>query len=353
LAGENGVLSAPLDSAVQFPLKSLTIDEVQSRTFRNYFTRQPRELPVAITEIDLGVNNPLRVASIDSQCRTDLLEINDIPIALRIVATDNIFDTTQSFKVESCQSLTLQPGENFIRTAKGLDTGVDLDQLVLTTPEFVDTSTYAPITVTSREPTRITATIQTNEPRVVSFGQSINRGWKATLRTANGSVDLGTPFVVQGYANGWWVPESGDLVLEWTPQRFVLGSLVISLLCATGLLLLAFWRPRKQHALNPATDSIHRVSLSQPVMVIFAGLVIAFAGILPALVAGLLLLVSRRLNQYVIGILVMVIAGVIVIQQSRFGYPPTLDWPLRFADLTALTWLAVALACINPVLRRN
>jgi hypothetical protein len=88
-------------------------------------------------------------------------------------------------------------------------------------------------------------------------------------------------------------------------------------------------------------------------MVIFAGLVIAFAGILPALVAGLLLLVSRRLNQYVIGILVMVIAGVIVIQQSRFGYPPTLDWPLRFADLTALTWLAVALACINPVLRRN
>ena len=353
LTGENGVLSAPLDSAVQFPLKSLTIDEVQSRTFRNYFTRQPRELPVAITEIDLGINNPLRVASINSQCRTDLLEINDIPIALRIVATDNIFDTTQSFKVESCQSLTLQPGENFIRTAKGLDTGVDLDQLVLTTPEFVDTSTYAPITVTSREPTRITATIQTNEPRVVSFGQSINRGWKATLRTANGSVDLGTPFVVQGYANGWWVPESGELVLEWTPQRFVLGSLVISLLCATGLLLLAFWRPRKQHALNPATDSIHRVSLSQPVMVIFAGLVIAFAGILPAFVAGLLLLVSRRLNQYVIGILVMVIAGVIVIQQSRFGYPPTLDWPLRFADLTALTWLAVALACINPVLRRN
>ena len=47
------------------------------------------------------------------------------------------------------------------------------------------------------------------------------------------------------------------------------------------------------------------------------------------------------------------IAGVVVIQQTRFGYPPTLDWPLRFADLSPLAWLAIAVATINPFARRD
>jgi arabinofuranan 3-O-arabinosyltransferase len=353
LSGENGLLTAPLDSAMQFPLKSLIIDEVQSRTFPNYFTRQPRELPVAITEIDFGVTNPARFGVIANECRTDLLEINNQPIPIRIVATADVFDTTQPLNVASCQNITLQPGENFIRTAKGLDTGLDLDQLVFTTQEFSSPSTYAPLTVTSREPTRLTAIIETDRPQIVSFGQSINRGWKATLRTATGSIDLGTPFVVQGYANGWWVPQSGELILEWTPQRFVMGSLAISLLCTAGLLVLALWRPRRQQHSKAEVSPTDHITGSRIAMVISMCLVIAFAGILPALVAGLLLLVPRRLNAYAIGILITVVAGVIVVQQSRFGYPPTLDWPLRFADLTPLTWLAVAMACINPVLRRN
>ncbi|CAB4574596.1 unannotated protein [freshwater metagenome] len=83
------------------------------------------------------------------------------------------------------------------------------------------------------------------------------------------------------------------------------------------------------------------------------GLVLAFAGILPAIVAGLFLFLPRRLSLYAIGALVAAIASIIIVQQTRYNYPATLDWPLRFADLTPLTWIAVALACINPLLRRN
>lgn len=353
LSGENGLLTATLDDAVRFPLRSLTIDEVRSRTFRNYFTREPRELPVAITEIDLGASNPLQTPSIDAQCRTDLLQINDTPIAIRIVASDNIFDTSQPLRVEACQDIILQPGENFIRTAKGLDTGLDLDQLVFTTNEIADTESYTPVTVTSLERTRVTARIETTSPQIVSFGQSINRGWKATLRTADATIDLGAPFVVQGYANGWLVPESGDLVLEWTPQRFVMGSLLISLLCAIGLFVLALGRPRRGHFLSADISALTPKITSRPTQIVTLGLIVAFAGILPAVVAVVFLLIPRRLSVLAIAALVGVVAGVIVIQQTRYGYPPTLDWPLRFADLTPVTWTAVALACINPVVRRN
>jgi arabinofuranan 3-O-arabinosyltransferase len=353
LSGDNGLLTATLDEEIQFPLRSLSIDEVRSRTFRNYFTRQPRELPVAITEIDLGTSNPLKVPSIDTQCRTDLLEINNTPIALRIVDSNNIFDTAQSLRVEACQDITLQPGQNFIRTAKGLDTGLDLDQLVFTTDEVADIPSYTPVTVTSQERTRLTARIETTSPQIVSFGQSINRGWKATLRTPDATIDLGAPFVVQGYANGWLVPQSGELVLEWTPQRFVMSSLLISLICAIGLFILALGRPRRGPIVSTQLGALTPKITSRSAQIVTIGLVVAFAGIIPAAIAGVLLLAPRRLGVFAIGALVAVVAGVIVIQQTRFGYPPTLDWPLRFADLTPVTWTAVALACINPVLRRN
>jgi arabinofuranan 3-O-arabinosyltransferase len=351
LTGENGVLTATLDDAVRFPLRSLSIDEVRSRTFRNYFTREPRELPVAIAEIDLGNDNPVRTPSIDSQCRTDLLEINGLAIPLRIIAADNIFDTTQPLRVASCQNITLQPGENFIRTAKGLDTGLDLDQLVFSADDTTDARSYTPVTVLSQARTRLTARIETTSPQIVSFGQSINRGWKATLRTADDTIDLGAPFVVQGYANGWLVPESGDLVLEWTPQRFVMGSLLISLISAIGLIVVALGR-RRQMGSTDATTLASKIT-TPPAKIVTIGLVVAFAGVLPAVIAGVFLLLPRRLSMLTIGALIGVVAGVIVVQQTRYGYPPTLDWPLRFADLTPVTWSAVALACINPVLRRN
>ena len=351
LSGKDGLLTASLDDAVRFPLRSLSIDEVRSRTFRNYFTKEPRELPVAITEIDLGSDNPVQIPSIDTQCRTDLLEINGTAVPLRIIASDNILDTSQTFRVESCQNITLQPGENFIRTAKGLDTGLDVDQLVFSANESTDAMNYTPVTVVSQERTRVTARIETTSPQIVSFGQSINRGWKATLRTADGTIDLGAPFVVQGYANGWLVPESGDLVLEWTPQRFVMGSLLISLICAIGLVFVALGRRRKM--VSTDTSTLTSKITTRTAKIVIVGLVVAFAGILPAAIAGVFLLLPRRLSMLTIGALIGVVAGVIVVQQTRYGYPPTLDWPLRFADLTVVTWSAVALACINPVLRRK
>ena len=359
LTQNNATLTAELSSDTTFPLRSLTIDEIEPSTFPNYFTRMARTLPVAITEIDFGVTNPLRPPTLSTTCRNDLVFLNDSPVPVRLRAPEDILDTTQVITVESCAPLTLQSGENFIRTAKGIDIGIDINQLVLSPQTLnqlntaVGGSTYVSPRITSRTTTRVTAEITTQSPQIVSFGQSINSGWKATLRTATETIDLGKPFVVQGYANGWLVPETGELVLEWSPQRFVRLSLAFSALSALALLLTTLRRPRRPQPVEKSELPQRTFAATWQFRTLCFGLLLAFTGIIPTILAGALLLVSRRWSAVLIATLITMTASVIVIQQSRFGYPPTLDWPLRFVDLTPVTWTAVALATINPLTRRH
>jgi hypothetical protein len=308
---------------------------------------------VSIAEIDFGVSNPRQSPRVDTQCRSDLLQVNSIPVSVRLVNVDNALDTTQSFSVEACENITLTSGENLIRTAKGLDTGLDLDQLTLTSTNTpLSAFPYAPLTITSQSRTRLTALTETDTPHIVSFGQSINTGWKATLRTSKGTLDLGDPFVVQGYANGWLVPESGELILEWTPQRFVRGSLLMSGIITVGLFFAAFRRRTRTGSAHSFAEVLPSPKARRPLFILMlATLVVGFAGVIPAVATAVFLALPRRYSMVLIGILVGAIAGAIIVAQTRYGYPPA--WPLRLEELTPLTWTAVAVACINPLLRRN
>src|SRR5690606_13155611 len=78
------------------------------------------------------------------------------------------------------------------------------------------------------------------EGAVVILGESLNRGSTATA----GGTDLGPPRLVDGYANGWFIPPSADptdIRLEWTPQRTVrwgfLATAVTALLCTAVLVI--------------------------------------------------------------------------------------------------------------------
>ena len=75
------------------------------------------------------------------------------------------------------------------------------------------------------------------------LGQSQSRGWQAT--TAGGRA-LGTSMLIDGYANGWYVPGAlarGTTVfhLTWTPQHVIDAALIVSgasLVGAIGLIAL-------------------------------------------------------------------------------------------------------------------
>jgi hypothetical protein len=75
------------------------------------------------------------------------------------------------------------------------------------------------------------------------LGESQSRGWVATTRSG---VDLGASTLIDGYANGWYVPGSaatGTTVvnIEWQPQRVVNAAILASsgaLAASLGLVLL-------------------------------------------------------------------------------------------------------------------
>lgn len=348
VALNDNIASTELAMDTQFPLQKIRIDDVEVKRFRNYFTRQPRNLPVAIQEIDLGENNPLRTPSLTDTCQDNLVFVNDTSIPVRLVAPDNVLDSTQYITVIACSEIELLPGDNFVRTAVGLDTGIDINHIVLQSPNStVNTETYSSVPITSRSATQLTAKIETTSPQIVSFGQSINKGWKATLKTDRGSVDLGTPFVVQGYANGWLVPESGELELTWAPQRFISLAIAFSLLSALILLVIAMRRtPTAKHVPHFTATSPRFVF---PVVVV---LIVLSAGFVAAAASVALVLFARRWSMMAVAALMSLVAVVVVVNQTRYGYPPTLDWPLRFTDVTPLVWLAVSIASINALVRR-
>ncbi len=90
-----------------------------------------------------------------------------------------------------------------------------------------------------------------DEPYWLTFSQSWNPGWTASVA----GQDLGTPQVINGYANGWLIDPAalgiapGTTVrvdVTWAPQRVVwvaVGLSLVALVVCIALLLFARRRP--------------------------------------------------------------------------------------------------------------
>ncbi len=353
LRGEGDLLTADLPDGFVYPLASVRIDRIEARTFTNRFTFDDDVLPVAIVEIDLGSPHPSRRARIAGECRDDLVSVDGSPVPVRLVPRGDLMSSLGDISVVGCGSVTLRAGENLIDTSAGIDTGIDIDRLVLSEPGFdggTDAS-WAPVAPESFDDTRVTARIDADGPRLLSFGQNINTGWTARLETDDGRVvDLGAPVVVQGYANGWLVPGPGRLVIDWTPQRVIGPALWMSLAAAVAVALVAlgiFGRGRRPAGTTPTPTS-------RRALLVVGVAVAGIGGGAPGL-AGALLGTRLRRNR----LLFLVVAGwtivsaVIVVSQSRFGHQPTLDWPGRFTGLSPVTWFVVSLAAVGALSSRD
>jgi hypothetical protein len=85
-------------------------------------------------------------------------------------------------------------------------------------------------------PTLYTAKVHgATQSFILVFGQSFHSGWRATI---NGK-SLPTHFMVNGYANAWFVENVGDFDIEiqFTPQRYLLVGFVVSGICIVGLII--------------------------------------------------------------------------------------------------------------------
>ena len=397
----------------------VTVDGVHVATTENYYSGSSQSLPVAIAELGIpGLYSAPPSAELPESCRGDLLTIDGSPLWVSVGGTSADAINRQPLSVSLCgpdaNGLHLGAGNHTIRSAFGQTVGFDIDQLTLSSAPEGGTSAVPPtgasspreasgqrpaaplkvsVEVKSQSATSMTLSVSgvssRTRPFALVLGQSISSGWQATI----GNHNLGTPILIDGFANGWRVDPAtlSDLShggtmsvsLRWTPQRRVNLALILSALSILGCIALVLATTRRRWAgqVDPSTDEI-AVSLAEPELALpvesdpgrvasEAALGIAFAmGVIAGLIAtplvGLVVFAAsglalrfpktRLLLGFAAAGCLLALSVYVTLRQSVFHFQANGGWPARFDNTAGLAWAAVlflaADATIELIMRR-
>lgn len=395
-ATPTGTTTVPvqLPAAVTGSQFRFTVDEATELSTIDWYAGGAVKLPIGIAELGLpGVTASPLPATFDSGCRTDLLTVDGRPVALQVTGTTEAALRREALAVSTCGAdaagVGLDAGDHVIRTAEGLDLGIDIDRLLLGSEAGGAALPLAehradvppegpPVTVTDQGRVSYDARVEAGgEPFWLALGQSQSEGWEAT---ADG-VSLGAPQLIDGYGNGWLVTPDDDgpvrIHLEWTPQRLVWIGIGISVVAALVCLVLAFLgrpRPDDEADVEPDGDPEGEdpegedLSIDLPnrvgpvvapratvttalVLAAFAFLTIPFTSWWPLVSLGVLgaVLVAFRAprGRGWLGLgaaaSLALAALYIVTGQLRHRYRADFDWPIQYGKVHILGLLALYL----------
>jgi arabinofuranan 3-O-arabinosyltransferase len=257
----------------------VTFTAIRPEYAANYYSAGPLALPLGIAEIGFppGVTAAPTPATLPGTCVSNLLSIDGQPISVAVVGSTQHALANGEEQVVPCgpdaKGITLGAGPHVVATALGHNppcastpttcTGWNIDQLVLDSAP-VGGGGPAPSPTTAGTPQlpatqpgpapAVTATAShidghsaevtgATQPFELVLGESVNKGWQAEAEPAPGApagahaVDLGSPQLVDGFANGWAVTAADlhqvggstfTVELTWTPQREVWAALAVS-----------------------------------------------------------------------------------------------------------------------------
>jgi hypothetical protein len=224
------------------------------------------------------------------------------------------------------------------------------------------------------------------------LGQSQSSGWHATTATG---VGLGSSTLIDGYANGWYLPAAlvrgtTTVTLTWTPQRVVDVALVASgATLVVSVVLIALpprflvsgrrrrrrGEPRDTPPAAPEPDEVAEAGASvtgdppRPVLAsvlrsggsaptwpralgiallggLVAGVVVApLAGVLTAAILLVELMVDRSRVVVVAGTVALLLAtvGYVAAEQNGNAFASDINWPSHTGLANSLVWLALCL----------
>jgi arabinofuranan 3-O-arabinosyltransferase len=356
-------------STIAFPsvsgsILSLTIDTIEPRTTVDRRYGEATVLPAAIREMKAPSILAPQQGEAQPDCRTDLVQLDGHPLG---VSVDHAAVTRllagAAVDVTPCVAtpLDMTAGTHRLTTASGLTTGLDVDRVVLRSPQQGDSVTPAQPTVTVRRSrTSRTATVSgcPNGCWLI-LGEGYNDGWQATMSGTN----LGAPRQISGGSNGWWLPGSTSPVtvtMTWTPQRTMwLGMLLAALaVIACGVLI---WRGRtiaEMRVPKPAEPAwpIERVTrrkaaIAAATLVGVALLVISPSYAVLAAAVGVVMVALRRtmLAGATALLLIAGLAALIIRRQLRYHLIANPSWPAAFDDLHRLGLLVVVLLLASTI----
>lgn len=385
---------------------TITIDTVHQLTTLDYYggTSGARDiLPVALAEVGLpGVAIAPPPARVPAVCHSHLLSVDGKPVDVEITGSTADALAGDPLTVKPCgnsvNGITLGPGRHTVQTAERFPSGWEIDQLWLAsagggqrllTPAggglpAPPTGPAPQVRVIGQSRTSATLSVAADPGTPAGgywlvLGQSLSRGWTATIRPSGAGSParaLGAPTLIDGYANGWFVPAVDaarplTVELNWTPQRVVWMSLALSAVALALCLGLALI-PRRRRAVPSTTDPDARwaePSLGTPMLLggnrprapvlaavaVLAGLVGAalsspWAVVLAApLALALWFPRARPLLGLAAVAAVLATAGFMVDQQVVHGYVPNIKWPGNFGPANTLGWAAILLLAADAL----
>ncbi len=381
--GADAVVTVPIDlpQPVIGTNVRFVFDGVREVMTTEWFSNTPVQMPIGIAELgvpELAATVPS--GSFDTGCRNDLLDIGDTPVGVDISGTVADATSRKPLHVSLCglsaDGVFLDSGNHVLRAAKGVDTGIDLDSLVMQS----SAGGSAPPQVTPLDPTsapgpavKVDGQGRTSfdlsvsgatkgQPFWLVLGQSDNSGWTASVD----GHDVGKPQLVDGYANGWLIdPGASDVkvALRWTPQRNVWIGLALSALGAVLCLALAIRRPRSRALTieDPLPDRIRwrtfvwsrgadapRVRTALLIGVVAGLVAAAVIGIVAGLVTAVAVCVAarRRWSRWLLALGapgLLALSGLyVVLRQARTKPAAGFEWPGELSAVHQVGWLAVA-----------
>jgi arabinofuranan 3-O-arabinosyltransferase len=257
--------AAPLPAPVTGTTFRFVIDGADERTTTEWYSNAQVPVPVAIAELgvpELAASVPDRF---DTGCRPDLLQVDGVPIPIRLTGSVDDALAGRPVPIEGCagaatgSSIELDAGPHRLEAVAGADTGFDVDRVVLRSgfggEALVPRSGGDTPTVEVREGGRARVEVAVagatpGEPFWLVLGQSQSTGWE---------LDGHRSELVDGFANGWRITPDADsfvLTMAWTPQRVVTAGLLASaaavVACLAIVLVPAFRRrPGDDGAVDP------------------------------------------------------------------------------------------------------
>ena len=361
------------NSTISFPALtgtslSITITATNDAITIDRRYSEPVGLPTAIAEVTgTGIIAASLPSTFASDCRGDLITIDDSPLAVAIdaTATADLF-AGKAANTRICDDTPdpLEAGEHIVRTTVGLASGLDVDRVVLHSDGADGATSAAPpvaATVVSESKTSRTVRIAPCPDGCwFVFGEGYSVGWEAAMDGAG----LGRQTQVDGGLNGWYLPPSNEtrtIRLHFVGQRTLVIGLVLTglgLLLCIALIVFDKRRTDVEPADPPTairlwgapTDSPYRWNspavLSTLVAAVAGALVISpLWGLICALISfGACFIIRRpRVNGYA-AVAIVAYIGLVMIRRVTSLHPfANAGWPGEFEDLHRLGMSVIVL----------
>ena len=240
--------------------------QVRALDYYATFTGATDILPVGIAELGLRSCSRPHRPSCRRPCQSGLLRVDGRPVDVQITGSTTAALSGQPLRstgaVTRPMGSTWAPGRTWWKPARGCRAGWSIDSLDLGSSggrgAAAQRSRDRPDGVGGGDapqlgpggPGRAPGPYELERhrdgdggPFWLVLGQSFSSGWTASLP---GGRSLGAPQLVDGYANGWYVPAgvvTGPTIihLTWTPQGVVSAAIGVSATALVAAVVVAVW----------------------------------------------------------------------------------------------------------------